>query len=364
MKWSLYIGKPAGIRVYIHWTFILLIIWISWLHLSQGHGLAEIAWGFSFLAILFVCITLHEYGHALTARIFGIGTKDINLLPIGGAARLERMPENPWEELMVALAGPAVNAGIAAGLYALKLVLGQPELMFSHHVSGSNFIDDLLLINMVLVVFNLIPAFPMDGGRVLRALLSFKVSRFKATQIAAGIGQFLAILFVLFGLLIGHWLIFIGVFVFIGAGSEAKYVAVKEYMRNLKARDLMTTDYPSISGSQTVSQAVSICLEHQCNELVVEEEHTFVGLVTYRRLLDAAEKGERDSAVRNLCQANVITFTGKTNLQPEITTIRSVKQNLFPVLKANRVTGVVFRKDIAAHLSKSGVEKIMMGKEK
>ena len=145
------------------------MIWLSWKHLQQGHGLFEIIMGLIFLTALFACVTLHEFGHALAARRYGIDTRDINLLPIGGVARLESMPEDPKEELVVAIAGPAVNVDIAAGLYLTMLVLGQSDMELGPQITGSNFLADLLVINIILVLFNMIPAFPMYGGRVLRA---------------------------------------------------------------------------------------------------------------------------------------------------------------------------------------------------
>lgn len=155
MKWSLYVGKPAGIKVFIHWTFLLLVAWLFWMHLQQGNGLYEIIMGFIFLVALFGCVTLHEFGHALAARRFGIGTRDINLLPIGGVARLESMPEDPKEELIVAAAGPAVNVAIAIGLYLLMLLTGPAEIEVGHQLAGRTFWGDLLVVNIILVLFNI-----------------------------------------------------------------------------------------------------------------------------------------------------------------------------------------------------------------
>ena len=231
MKWSLYIGKPAGIKVFIHWTFILLVVWLSWMHLRQGHGLNEILMGLFFLIFLFACVTLHEFGHALAARKYGIDTQDINLLPIGGVARLECMPEDPKQELVVAAAVPAVNVAIAIVLFSLLLITDQGQIDISHHVTGSNFLSDLLIINIILVAFNLIPAFPMDGGRMLRAFLAFRMKRAKATQIAASVGQLLAIVFTMFGLFYNPFLLFIGVFVFLGAGAESRQVSLTESLK-------------------------------------------------------------------------------------------------------------------------------------
>ncbi|SHF38602.1 Zn-dependent protease (includes SpoIVFB) [Fodinibius roseus] len=347
MKWSLYIGKPAGIKVFIHWTFILLVIWLSWMHLQQGHGLFEIILGLIFLAALFGCITLHEFGHALAARRYGIGTRDINLLPIGGVARLERMPEDPKEELVVAIAGPAVNVVIAIGLYLIMLVLGQSNTELSHHVAGGNFLADLLLINIILVLFNLIPAFPMDGGRVLRALLAFKMKRSKATRVAASVGQLLAIGFVLFGLFYNPWLLFIGIFVFIGAGAESQQVTMQESLREVKAKDLITTGYPALPQTASVSKAATAFMESREPELVItDDEERFVGLLSYERIIEEMQKGHFNNPVVNLVKEEVQTLTPDALIYELLPQIQQSGQRIFPVLDDDRLAGVISHTDL------------------
>ena len=346
MKWSLYIGKPAGIKVFIHWTFILLVIWLSWMHLQQGHGLFEIIMGLIFLAALFACVILHEFGHALAARRYGIGTRDINLLPIGGVARLESMPEDPKEELVVAIAGPAVNVAIAAGLYLIMMLLGQTDIGLGHHITGSNFLADLLVINIILVLFNLIPAFPMDGGRVLRALLAFKMKRGKATQIAASVGQLLAIGFVFFGLFYNPWLLFIGIFVFLGAGAESKQVVATESLREIKAQDLIIADYPTLPQTATVSKAATVFMESREPELVITDGERFVGLVSYERIIEEIQKGHFDHPVVNLMKGQVQTLAPDTLIYELLPQVQQSGQRIFPVLEDNRLAGVISHKDL------------------
>ncbi|MCB1025649.1 MAG: site-2 protease family protein, partial [Acidobacteria bacterium] len=210
-NWSLKVGKFAGIGVFIHWTFWIIIGWIFLMHFQVGHGLEQGVWGVLFILALFLCVVLHEFGHALTARRFGITTRDITLYPIGGIASLEKMPDKPGQELLVALAGPAVNIVIAAILWIYLNASGQiPDvsaMTASHSMLEIPFLWGLFAANIVLAVFNLIPAFPMDGGRALRAILAFSLNRTKATQIAAGVGQFLAIMFVFLGFFYNFWLV-------------------------------------------------------------------------------------------------------------------------------------------------------------
>src|SRR3989338_8779962 len=209
MKWSTRIGTFAGIDVYVHTTFLILIAWVAFAHWQTGHSAAAAMEGVAFILALFGCVVLHEFGHALTARRFGIKTRDITLLPIGGLARLERMPDDPRQELWVALAGPAVNVVIAAALFfSLRLTASLWSLSDAARVGGG-VVSQLMWVNVVLVAFNLLPAFPMDGGRVLRALLARRLAYARATQIAATVGQGMAILFGVVGLFSNPMLMFI-----------------------------------------------------------------------------------------------------------------------------------------------------------
>ena len=193
MKWSLRLVRVAGIDVFVHWTFVLLVFWIFTSHISQGESTAMAIEGVLFVLSIFGCVILHELGHALTARRYGITTRDITLLPIGGVARLERIPEEPMQEFWVAIAGPAVNVVIAAVLIVVLIAKSGLEALTSVPLVGGDFVAKLLAVNVILVVFNLLPAFPMDGGRVLRALLARKHDYVSATQTAAAIGQMMAI---------------------------------------------------------------------------------------------------------------------------------------------------------------------------
>ena len=222
MKWSLKLGSFAGIRVYVHWTFALLLGWVLFSHIGQGHNWAEAWGGVGFILALFGCVLLHEFGHALTAKHYDIRTQDITLLPIGGIARLERLPENPHHELWVTLAGPAVNVVIAGILFAvLTLAYPLPDFSQAKFLEG-NLLARLMWVNVFLGAFNLLPAFPMDGGRVLRALLSMRLGRVRATRLAASIGQGMAILFGFAGFFGNPMLIFIAIFVYLGAEAEAR----------------------------------------------------------------------------------------------------------------------------------------------
>ena len=189
MSWSIKLGRFAGIDVYLHLTFLLLLAFVGFSGYMSSGSITGAVEGVLFMLALFGSVVLHEYGHALTARRFGIPTRDITLYPIGGIARLERMPERPWQELVVAVAGPAVNVAIAVVLFGGLLAtgnLGWPNLST---LESGPLLERLMYTNLSLALFNLIPAFPMDGGRVLRAGLAMYLNYALATRIAAGLGQ-------------------------------------------------------------------------------------------------------------------------------------------------------------------------------
>ncbi|MBI5534408.1 MAG: site-2 protease family protein [Deltaproteobacteria bacterium] len=220
MSWSWKIGRLAGIDVRVHVTFLLLVAWMSITPLVLGKGLAAVAAALGLNLAVFSFVLLHELGHALAARRYGIKTRDITLWPLGGIASLERMPVNPRQELVVALAGPAVNVGLALVFAALTL-LGGSFVPAASGLPGTSLMAQLLLINVTMAAFNLIPAFPLDGGRVLRAVMAMRFDRVRATWIAARVGQGFAVLFGIAGLFLNPMLTLIAVFVWVAAQQEA-----------------------------------------------------------------------------------------------------------------------------------------------
>src|SRR6476646_6528741 len=238
MSWSLNIGTIAGTAVRVHVTFLLFLGWIfgaSWVA-----GGPEAAWqALAFLVLLFACVVAHEFGHIFTARAFGVSTPDVTLLPIGGVARLERIPEAPYEEFLVAVAGPLVNIG---DLYAVE----SPD---------GSMIDRLAAVNLFLAVFNMIPAFPMDGGRVLRALLAARLGYVRATKVAAFIGQGVAFALGVIGVFSNPMLIFIAVFVYVAASSEAHAVALRAMSRGLPVSAAMTTHFAALTPTARLEDA-------------------------------------------------------------------------------------------------------------
>jgi len=308
MKWSFRIARIAGIDVRIHLTFLLLLVWWGFSGYSEGSWW-EAIFSVTFICLLFLCVLLHEFGHALAARVYGIGTPDITLLPIGGVARLQRMPDNPAQELVIAIAGPMVNVVIAIGLW---LVLGMPKRfdLTAFDKPGESILLNLLHVNIMLIAFNLIPAFPMDGGRVLRALLSFVFEHSRATQIAARIGQVIAVGFAFAGLfgipgVMGQnpFLLFIAMFVFLGAQQESAYAGMRAAVAGLRVADAMITRFQAMPHDLSISRAAEEAL-HDTQPLypVTDPDLKVLGIVLRNELLEAAGRTE-DGAVASLVHA-------------------------------------------------------------
>lgn len=294
MRWSIKIGRILGINVYVHLTFLLLLAFVGFSNWMQHRMLGSAINGVLFLMSLFLCVLLHEFGHALAARRYGIGTHDITLLPIGGIARLERMPDKPSQELLVAIAGPLVNVVIAGGLLIGLVIKGNWQLSPQSMFTGS-VIDRLIVINVLLVVFNMLPAFPMDGGRVLRALLAFKLTYGAATRIAATIGQAMAVVFAIVGLFFwfNPFLLLIALFVWMGASQEAAAIEMKSSMSGATVKDAMLTHFRSLSPGQTLGEAVRQLLAGSQQDFPVLEDGRVAGILFRKDLLNALpERGE------------------------------------------------------------------------
>src|SRR5881227_3047736 len=289
MGWSLPIFRVAGIQLRIHITFLLLIAWLAFGYYAQG-GSAAAASRVIFVLLLFLCVVLHEFGHAFAAKAFGINTPDITLLPIGGVARLERMPEEPVQELIIAVAGPLVNVVIALGL----LVAGGLQAFNPATVEGGGgLIAQLLTINIMLVLFNLLPAFPMDGGRVLRALLATRMSYARATQVAASVGQGFAFVFGFLGLLWNPFLIFIALFVYIGASQEATLAQMKDISRRLPVSSAMVREFRSLPKTATLEEAADALLATSQHDFpVLDETGNVAGVLTRQDLFASLRKND------------------------------------------------------------------------
>jgi len=348
MKWSLRIARFAGIDVFVHWTFVLLITWILLTNLGAGRSLDESLWSIWFVLSLFVCVVLHEFGHALTGRRYGVKTKNIVLLPIGGVANMEKMPEKPIQELWVALAGPAVNVVIAAIIGVILYAQGKMQLPAdpSGAINTGNFMFNLFVVNLWLVIFNMIPAFPMDGGRVLRALLAMRYDKVKATNIAAKLGQILGIGFIGLGLFYNVWLVFIGIFIFLGAGNEASYESTQALLSRYRVADVLMRQFTTLHVWDRLDKAVALLLNGQEKEFLVEDDNRIVGVLTREDIIRGLQQSNTDITVGRIAKTELVQLSLDMSLKDAFEQMAKAGIAISPVYENEELVGVVNQENI------------------
>ncbi|MFQ5569828.1 MAG: site-2 protease family protein [Rhodothermales bacterium] len=359
---KLKIGSIAKIGIYLHWTFTLLVGGIFVFYLYQGSSVSAALIGVGLVLALFTCVVLHELGHALTALHYGVATRDITIYPIGGVARLERIPEEPVKEFWIALAGPAVNAAIAAvlfiALYALgdslsPIVLLQPD--------GGSFWATLMWLNVILVGFNLLPAFPMDGGRILRALLATRLDYAKASHIAANIGQAMAVLFGVIGFLVlNPFLIVIALFVYFGARQESQQALMRAVTRGVPVRQVMLTRFGTLSPSDTLDVAVDELLSGSDQDFPVADDGRVVGVLTRRQLMKALAEQGREARISDIIEPECFTVEDTMLLEDAFARMNAAQCSTVPVVRGGRLVGLLTLENVgelmmvAAALGRAG----------
>jgi Zn-dependent protease/CBS domain-containing protein len=357
MSASLNLGRYAGIKVQIHWTFWLLFLFIGLMVFTQGGDYYDLIWHSLFIFGIFFCVILHEFGHALTARKYGIGTHSITLLPIGGVASLKKIPENPFEEFMIAIAGPAVNVVIALLLLPfvpLDMYTGMEAEALEQELSviGShNLLFYFFMANIALVLFNLIPAFPMDGGRIFRSLLSMKMGRFEATRIASGLGKFLSLIFFLIGLFYSIILAIIAVFIWFGAHSENIMIQQLELMRGYNIRDAMITEFSLLKPDDSLNAAVEKILASTEQDFVVHSNDEVKGILYMADLAQALRESGRETPIHKVMDQHIITLEADEPLSNAYRKLKRDNRNFFPVLENGKIVGVLDMNNINEFLT-------------
>src|SRR5215213_417358 len=322
MGGSFKIGRFSGIDVRVHWTFLLLLAFFAFLGYQISGSLAGALTPIAVIVALFICVVLHEFGHSLVAQRLGIVVRSITLLPIGGVSNLETLPEKPSDEVKITLAGPLVNVVLAPIFFGLGLLLGaeprMPTDLFTGIGSVGQFFFYLGYLNVVLAVFNLIPAFPLDGGRVLRGVLATRLGALRATDISSRVGQFFAAAFFLVGLLGGNFLLaLVAVFIFFGATGEAQMVRQRELTRGLSVSNVMGSkpNTETVTPSHTFGQVLdSVIHGYQEDFPVLDERGKLVGMITREEIMAAAHSPERYSRVRDLMKTNIPTISSEADL--------------------------------------------------
>jgi Zn-dependent protease len=324
------IGTAFGIPLYLHWSFLLIPGYVLVSGLMMGRPPFGIAADLLLVAAIFTCVVLHELGHALSARRFGVETRDIILLPIGGVARLERIPRRPLHEFLVAIAGPAVNVVLAAVLLAIALPLVGVNGLTEPSSFTANFTGKVIAVNIAMVVFNLVPAFPMDGGRILRSALAARFGFLQATRWAATVGRVLAVVLGLAGLFVlnNPILMLIALFVFFGAGQEANMAETESALRGLRVRDVMVTQFETIPSSATAQSAVRTAMSARRHELPVVAGRTFVGLLQLSDAVAAVQAGDGDVPAGDICRSDLPTIHVNSEMVQAIQAAQGVSAKL------------------------------------
>ena len=339
MRWEFGIGSIAGIRIRVHVTFVLLMaalpLWLG----GSLRGALELA---AVLGSVFACVLLHELGHALAARRYGIATREIVMLPIGGVARLERSPQRPAHEIVVALAGPAVNVLLATLISLALVAAGQSPIRALDH-AADGLVPFLLFANLTMFAFNLVPAFPMDGGRVLRALMWLRLPYARATRYATIVGQAFALLFAVLGLFVLRTpsLVFIALFVFLAARDENAMVAARSAMDGLRVRAAMLTSFQTVETREALGHAVGLLMAGSQEDFPVLENGALLGMLSRADLLAALEREGEDAPVGRAARLDVPVLDPEEPLDRAIARMRTGRVSALPVMRRGELVGLL-----------------------
>ncbi|HEX7401375.1 MAG TPA: site-2 protease family protein [candidate division Zixibacteria bacterium] len=341
MKWSFKIGKLFGIPIRVHLTFLLLLLFIGIVGSKQGGSESAIL-GMIAIILIFVCVILHEVGHSLVAVHYGIKVNDIILLPIGGVSRMEEIPEDPKQEITISIAGPLVSFGLALLFFILAMAIHQSINFRQINLFNRNVVANLFWINLVLGLFNLIPAFPMDGGRVLRGILAIRMESLKATKIAVALGQFFALLLFFYGIYTTNWWVaLIAIFIFLGAASEERMEAMRTSLGKSPVKLAMLTEVHTVSPHETVGEVLErICHGFQ-QDFPVEEGGEVVGILTREAIFSALHKHEKSILVKDVMQKDFVSTTEDASLSEIYKTMTAHRLFVIPVMKDKKLRGMI-----------------------
>ncbi len=339
-------GRIGGVDVYIHATFLLLLAWVGISTWTEQPNIAATLISILLILAIFGCVLLHELGHAFAAKRFGIVTRDITLLPIGGVARLERMPDKPLQELWVAIAGPLVNVAIAAALIIGLTLSKQWTPLNEMGLTSGSFVQQLLIVNVSLVVFNMIPAFPMDGGRVLRAILALTMDYTVATRIAATIGKVIALIggligFGIFGFEMNPFLIFIALFIWIGASQEAGMAQVKTALSRIPVRRAMQTAFQTVHPSDELASVLELAMAGSQTDFPVVADGRLHGILTRSDLLTAVAKQGSQTIVADVMRREFETVEPDDLLEFALARLQNSPCRTLLVARSGQLVGLL-----------------------
>ena len=350
MKWSWRIGRIAGIDIDVHATFALLILYVAITEYQRSRSMMSVAINVVFVLVVFASVVAHEYGHALSARRYGVQTRGITLLPIGGVARLDRLPSKPQQELAIAAAGPLVSAAIALGIYLLLRLARMPIDAADVTLGGGTFLARVMWVNVAIVLFNLLPAFPMDGGRILRSALAIRLGGVRATAIAARIGKAFAIIFAVVGLYSNPFLIFIAMFVWLGASGEEAQTQLQAALHDVPVERLMISDVRTLNVNDPLAHAVEYLLAGFQQDFPVFDGDKVVGVLTRLNLLKAlAQHGDR-ARVGDHMQREICVTNAQESVERAFERLQRDECHTMPVLKNGSLVGVLTLENVGEYV--------------
>jgi Zn-dependent protease/predicted transcriptional regulator len=350
---SVKLGKLFGIPISLHLTFILFIALLGMVYAFQGGAKAAVA-GISFILALFLSVTLHELGHSVVARGFGVKVDGIVLLPIGGVSQIQDMPEQPNREFLIAVAGPATSVVLGLALGAASILLYGPAATFKNTVTGGLFIPNLARVNLLLAIFNLLPGFPMDGGRIFRASLARAMPYDRATAIAASVGRVFAIALGMVGLFSNIWLVFIAVFIYFGAGQEANRVHIKTTLHDVPVNRVMATKFETLSPDDRLSRAVEHAYNGFQEDFPVVMDDQLVGVLMKQDILVALHEHGPGALVGRVMRKEFTTVTIGQTLEQVYAAIQACGCSSLPVLESGRIVGLVTLEALGRYLVFAG----------
>lgn len=349
MKWSWRIGRIAGIDIDVHATFALLILYVAIVEYQRSRSVASVMLTIAFTLVIFASVLAHEFGHALTARRYGVATRGITLLPIGGVARLDRLPSRPQQELAIAVAGPLVSVAIALVLYA-GLRLTASSVMPGELDSPGSFIAQVMWVNVVIVAFNMLPAFPMDGGRMLRAALAIKLGPVRATGIAARVGKAFAILFAVAGFYSNPFLVFIALFVWLGAAGEESHTRMQAALHDVPVESVMIADVRTLNVNDALARAVQHLLAGFQQDFPVMDGDRVVGVLTRADLVKALALQGEGALVGEHMRRQICVTQARESVERAFERLQRDECQTMPVLRDGALVGVLTLENVGEYV--------------
>jgi Zn-dependent protease/predicted transcriptional regulator len=353
MKGSIKLFGIKGVSISVHFTFLFLIGWAAVMNIYSGLRVDQMLWSLLFLSAIFFSLVLHELGHALVAAQFGINAKWITFYPIGGIASIDKLPENPGQELTISLAGPFTSALIGS---VLILFSGLPFSLnemraYSGTINSSNFIYSLGVVNLAIAIINLIPAFPLDGGRVLRALFGFKFNYIRATAIVGHAGRIIAFLLIVAGLFGYNFLVsLLGLFILAFASDEASYFSINQLVKGIFVRDVVMYDYNNMDAAMTINEAANILAQNHSRYFIVMDGSLPVGIVNRMEIIKAVAEMKYANTVSEVMKENALVFDASKPVLEVMDELSGHEGKIYPVMEGDQFIGVISFLNIIEHL--------------